>query len=211
MAAPLSADAPSTAKLRRAARGFQGALRSGLIIPWGDATDAPGDALGARTSWQVPLFLDLGMKISKPIWVGAYAGIGFGVAASDERVDPICEDASCTVFSLQLGLQVQYQFGASELINPWVSYGAGYEFVNQSISLGRYKESTSASGLTYARVGAGLDYRGDVGFGPYVEATAGQFAATTTELEDDQVYDGPIDGDAWHGWLMFGVRVVMSP
>jgi hypothetical protein len=211
--APVTADTPAGSKLRPTARGLQGALRSGLIIPWGDATDAPGDALGDRASWQVPLFLDAGFKINKPIWIGVYAGLGFGVAASDENADTACssDDASCSVLSLQLGLQAQYQFGASETYNPWVSYGAGYEFVQQSISLGDYQESTSASGITYARLGAGLDYRGDVGLGPYVEASAGQFAASTTEIDDDRVYDGPIDGAAWHGWFMFGVRVVMNP
>ncbi len=50
------------------------------------------------------------------------------------RLAELCaqDGFDCSVLSYQLGAQAQYHFGASEVYNPWVGYGLGYELVEQS-------------------------------------------------------------------------------
>ena len=191
-----------------AARGFQGALRSGASFPWGKASEAPGDDFSARTGWQVPITLDAGFKLSKPVFLGVYLGLSYGSSGSE-----LCAqgDVSCSLLSYHFGVQAQYQFGASETINPWVGYGVGYEIVEQSLESGEYSETQSSSGLTYLKAAVGADFRSVIGLGPFVEVTAGRFESSRTKIGDTVVHEGPVDESAWHGLLTVGVRLVVLP
>ncbi|HVJ14325.1 MAG TPA: hypothetical protein VM686_02750 [Polyangiaceae bacterium] len=191
-----------------AARGFQAALRSGFSLPWGKASEEPGDELSARSGWQVPVILDAGFKLNKPVFLGLYLGFGYGSGRA-EACD--AEGFDCRVLSYQFGVQGQYQFGASEAINPWIGYGIGYEILEQSISTEGYDETEISHGMTFAKLGLGADLRGVFGLGPFVEVSAGRFAASSTSVDETEVHEGPVDESAWHGMLSFGVRLVVLP
>jgi hypothetical protein len=191
-----------------AARGFQAALRAGYGLPWGRATADAGDELSARGGWQVPVFIDAGFKLNKPIFVGLYFGVGYGPGQADA-----CEagDFDCSTMSYQLGVQGQYQFGASEAINPWIGYGLGYEILAQSLSGEGYEEEQVSHGMTFAKLGIGIDMRQSFGLGPFAEVSAGRFAASSTSVDGVEVHEGPVDESAWHGMVSFGVRLTVLP
>jgi opacity protein-like surface antigen len=196
-----------------AARGFQAALRSGVQLPWGDASDLQGDELAARYGWQVPLLLDAGFKLRKPVFLGLYAGMGYGLVGDGNEAEAACRapGASCNVLSYQLGVQGQYHFGPSDRLNPWLGVGFGYEMVRQSLSSGTYSETQRSSGVTLLKLSFGIDYRSSFGFGPFVEASAGRYEATRTEVGGSRVHEGPVDPSAWHGFLTIGARLVVLP
>jgi hypothetical protein len=61
------------------------------------------------------------------------------------------------------------------------------------------------------KLGIGADLRGVFGLGPFVEVSAGRFAASSTSIGETQVHDGPVDDSAWHGLFTLGVRLVVLP
>jgi hypothetical protein len=196
-----------------AARGFQAALRSGVQLPWGNASDLQGDEQAARYGWQLPLVLDAGYKLSKPLLVGAYAGVGYGQVGNGNEADAACaaQGVSCSVLSFQLGVQAQYHFAPSDRINPWLGAGFGWEMARQSLSSGAYSETQQSSGLTLLKLALGADYRSSFGFGPFVEVSAGRYDVTRTEIDGERSHEGPVGSSAWHGFLMLGARLVVLP
>lgn len=196
-----------------AARGLQAAVRSGAQLPWGNASDLPGDDLSARYGWQVPLVVDVGFKLTKPIFLGLYAGAAYGRVGSGSEAEAACAapGVTCQVISYQLGLQGQYHFGPSDRLNPWLGAGFGYELVRQSLSTAGYSEQQQSAGLTVLKLAIGIDYRSAFGFGPFVEVSAGRYGTTRTEVAGVTVHEGPVEPSAWHGFLMVGARLVVMP
>jgi opacity protein-like surface antigen len=197
-----------------AARSFQAALRTGAQLPWGEASDAQGDALAARYAWQVPILVDVGFKLHKPWFVGLYGGVGYGNVGSGDAGEEACavENVSCSTLSYQLGVQAQYHLAPSDQLNPWLGLGAGYELFRQSLSAGSYREEQRTSGITLLKVMLGLDYR-MVGFGvgPFTELSLGRFQATRTLVGGEETHEGPVEPSGWHGFLTLGARVVVMP
>jgi hypothetical protein len=218
---PLPPGAPNTAlpkAAREASRGFQMALRTGISIPVGDASGATNDSLSRRYSWQLPLVADIGAKVTDALFIGGYVGVAFGGLGSDALTSQHCEDEAetdvdCSSFGFQLGAQAIYSLDPAAHWNPWVGYGIGYESTRQSISYEwrNYAEANTSSGITAAKLMLGADYRGAVGFGPYIEAAIGRFLRTSTELNDDTVHSGPLSNQAFHAWLTLGMRLVVMP
>ncbi len=204
-----------------ASTGFQMAIRSGLSFPFGNASGVSSDTLSRRYAWQVPIALDLGAKITPSIFVGAYVQLGFGAEGSDKEVAAFCDDndenfsndVSCSVLTARLGLLMNYQFSPDKVMNPWVGYGIGFESASQSLNDKQhgYTETTTVSGLTYAQLAGGIDFRGAVGVGPYAEVALGTFSRTSTEQYGRKVYSGSIDDRALHAWVTLGVRFVVRP
>src|SRR5688572_27293580 len=56
----------------KAREGLQMAFSTGLRFPMGDASGAPGDTLAARYSYQLPLVLDIGSKVTPHVHLGGY-------------------------------------------------------------------------------------------------------------------------------------------
>jgi opacity protein-like surface antigen len=196
-----------------AARGFQAALRSGVQFPWGEASDAEGDSLGARYAWQVPLLIDVGFKLDKPWFLGLYGGVGYGAVGSGDAAEQACaeKNVSCSTVSYQLGVQAQYHLAASDQLNPWLGVGAGYELFQQSLTAGKYQEEQRTSGVTLLKLMLGLDYRGTFGFGPFAEVSVGRFQATRTLVDGGESHEGSVDPSAWHGFVAIGARLVVLP
>jgi hypothetical protein len=198
------------------------ALRFGLSFPMGDATSAPLDSLGARYAWQVPIALDVGAKIGPSVFVGGYLLFAFGAEGSDALVESLCDDddddlendVNCNTSTLRLGLKAQYHFMPGEKTNVWVGYGAGFESSTQSIrdSQQGYAEATTVSGITWAELSVGADFRSKLfGVGPYAELALGRFDHSRTEMNSVETAAGDIADPAWHAWFSLGLRMILFP
>ncbi len=203
------------ATLPPAARGFQAALRSGLQLPWGEVGDAGGDELSARYGWQVPVSIDIGLKLAKPWFIGAYGGAAYGSIGSGNVAEQACAapGVTCSTLSYQVGAQVQFHLAPSDRLNPWFGLGGGYEWFRQELRSADYSEQQESSGLALLKAFIGLDYRYQrlFGFGPFIEMSLGRFQATRTFVDDQRTHEGPVEPGAWHGFLTLGARVVVLP
>jgi len=198
-------------------------LRTGVSLPVGAATGADSDLLGDRYAWQVPIYLGMGAKITRSVYVGAYVHLGIGAEGSDSLVEGLCDDndhdlendVSCSVLTARVGLEGQYHFEPAEWVNPWIGYGIGYEGATQTIRDREhgYEESHTASGITFAQLAGGLDYRmaKGIGGGPFLEAALGRFTRTTTRVNSEEVHSGSIDEPAVHAWISLGLRLTVRP
>jgi hypothetical protein len=197
------------------------AFRTGLAFPSGKASGTAGDSLARRYSWHWPLQLDLGSKVTEHVHVGGYMGFSIGAEGNDIDVEEYCDDddsnlendISCNAYGFRIGAQAQYHFAPDQTTNPWLGYGIGIESHTQSLQdrPRGYSERTTASGITYAKLDAGLDFRLPVGLGIYGEAALGRYTKSTTYIRGERVSTGAIDDRDWHLWLIFGVRLVVFP
>ncbi len=203
--------------------GVQLALRTGLSIPLGDASGAPRDEQRERYSVQVPFVFDIGAKFWPNVYIGGYLGFGVGAEGANERVEELCDDndgntendIECSAYTLRIGVEARYYFSPDATLDPWLSYGIGYEAATQSIDdrPQNRAEETTAGGIEFARLGVGFDWRASrvFGLGPLVEIAAGQYTHTRTEVNGVETFDGPIDDRALHGWATIGFRGVFFP
>jgi hypothetical protein len=218
-AAPGS-DAPPGPPPRPAASGFQAAFRTGLLVPFGEASGKSNDSLGRRYAWQIPFAVDLGARFAESFFAGVYFGFGFGSTGSDGELERACDDDDedgendivCSVWTLRAGLEGIYSFSPAAHMNPWVGYGIGYEASIASYSDREqgYSETITSSGITWAQLSAGIDFRKGVGIGPFLEVSIGEFRKTTTEIGDER-FRLPMNDRALHAWIMIGGRLVTNP
>ena len=207
----------------RPREGLQMAFSAGLRFPMGDATHAPGDSLAARYSYQLPLTLDIGAKVTKNIYAGGYLGWSWGAEGNANSVEEYCDDddsnlsndISCSTHAYRVGLEAQYHLSPEAEYNPWFGYGFGLETVNQSLrdAPRGFRQSTQSTALTLARLNLGVDYRSrsGVGMGLFSEASAGRFFHTRTEVDGNATYAGGVDDAAFHLWVGAGLRLVLFP
>jgi hypothetical protein len=217
------AESPTERPYAPARLGFQMAARLGLRFPTGQATGAPGDTLARRYSYQLPLALDVGYKVTKHVLLGGYLGFAYGAEGSQKDIDGYCEDddsglsndVSCSVFDYRMGILGQYHFIPAGKYNPWLGYSFGLEAVSQTLNdkPRGFKENTLTIGITYAKLDGGMDFRGKdgLGFGIYSEAAIGRYVSSRTEINGYTTYAGPIDDQHWHAWLGGGIRAVLLP
>jgi hypothetical protein len=78
---------------------------------------------------------------------------------------------------------------------------------------GRYRETSTASGIELARLSGGLDFRVKRGFGlgPFALLSIGRFGNQRTEIKNVVSHSGSIDDPALHAWLCLGLRMVVFP
>lgn len=203
--------------------GLQMAFSTGLRFPMGDATHASGDSLAARYSYQLPMVLDIGSKVTKDVFLGGYLGFAYGAEGNADAVEDYCEDddgnltndISCSTYAYKAGLEAQYHFAPADTYNPWIGYGAGVELFSQSLhdSTRHFEERTLSTALTPAKLDLGVDYRSKsgMGIGLYSEASAGRLVHSRTELNGSTSYVGRIEDPAWHFWVGAGLRLVLFP
>src|SRR5690606_23072304 len=122
-------------------------------------------------------------------------------------------DVSCNAVGVRLGAQVQYHFRPNQLTNPWVGYGIGFESMGQYLDDRErgYSERTTASGITFAKLDGGIDFRLGVGLGFYTELAFGRFTSSSTYINDSQTFSGKTKDRAVHVWTTLGFRLVIFP
>lgn len=165
-----------------------------------------------------PLILDLGGKVTRHIFVGAYLGFNLGKVGS--AYDTLCQGSvSCNANNVRIGLQIQAHLRPASRLNPWFGMGAGSEAttITAESRVGNYTQTlggtSSFQGPEYLHLSSGLDYRtNDVwGFGPFVAFTVGRYQTTTARNVAGINRTTAISEPASHQWLMIGVRGVLFP
>lgn len=183
-------------------RGFQLGVRTGVALPAGRLSE--GIAMDALAAAQIPLFLDIGAKISRYVFLGGYASFALG-GVSDRWDRNACRRGdACSSRSAHLGAQIQIHFGSFERANPWIGYGLGYEWLWTA----GFPETTY-HGWEFGRFMAGLDFRlsRDFGLGPFADATIAQYSTVSTAT----VQSSDIANGALHSWVTVGLRFVLFP
>jgi hypothetical protein len=195
--------------------GFELGGRVGYGIPLGKTADDNDSDLNEGISGQIPLWLDLGYRVTPNLMVGGYFSYGFGMLGDD--FEDGCEllNSDCGVADMRLGFQLQYHVQPGQSVDPWVGAGVGYEWLRVSVSPdGIDADSTgSIHGFEFLNLQAGLDFPVGPGggIGPFLAFTLGQYdtissscdgSACGTDDEDSE----EVDDKALHQWLFLGVR-----
>ena len=188
--------APSTPTLEVGAR-------TGASIPVGSAIR--GASLGDAIDAQVPIQLDLGVRLMPNLFVGAYGSYGLVFPA-----DKACGGASCSGSDVRVGVQAHYHFRPEHTLDPWLGVGAGYEWLTLRESQDGVDRSATLRGFELVNLQAGLDYRvGHFGIGPFAGFSVGQFdkldeSITARGITRDASVDVP--NTALHEWVTVGLR-----
>ncbi len=185
--------------------GFQMAIGSGYAFPLGDVDSSLTQE--EFISGQVPLLLDIGFKVTPTFYIGLYTGVGFGGAGS--MLDDVCTSpgVDCSSSTIRMGINTQYHFLPDERWNPYIGYGVGYEVATLSATGPGGEANLTTTGLEFARLALGIDYRASsvIGFGPYVDLGAGAYSSMSDGTSTLDLNVGI------HGWLHFGVRMTLLP
>jgi hypothetical protein len=207
-------------------------FRSGYAVPFGkiyERHDRPDD-LRHFASGQVPVWFDIGARISDKLFVGGY--FQYGVVVFSDALERECVDleqrkatadeavvADCSFHDLRLGAQIQFHFGKPGLrLDPWVGGGVGYEW----LSLGMFYQgggsatdgdlSETLHGFEFMNLQSGLDLRmsDSTAFGPFVALTLSTYRIARSSCDGDcGDWDHEwtsIDDEVFHQWLYFGIR-----
>lgn len=135
----------------------------------------------------LPLWLDVGYRIDKHWYAGAFAQVGF--ALQTRHACPVSD--SCHATDYRFGAEGQYHFRPVKKLDPWVGLGFGYELYDV--------EGAVARGFELVNVQGGLLFRTSrrSGVGPFVAFTMGRFSK----------FGGvPVETSASHEWFMLGVH-----
>lgn len=175
--------------------------RLGVGIPGGEIEkDAK---LGDFVSWTVPVQLEAGFG-GERFSAGGYLRIAPGKL--DSAVADGCDalGASCSVFDLAIGAQLDFRFAPGNA-GPWVGGFAGYEVLRYDFAIGGSEASVSAKGWELGAQG-GIDFAwGVLRMGPYGSIGLGQFTKSTVESGGASASQEIAD-KAIHTWIQLGMR-----
>lgn len=214
------ADDPGAAVAHRAPparRGFQMALRTGFAMPFGTAQKAgntlPKTKMSDFVTGQIPLFIEIGGKPIKQLFIGGYLGLGIGGAAGDTKDYCDERDMDCLGVSTRFGVEVQYHILPHEDLNPWVGYGIGFESVSVAVKDGDEDGSLNYGGFEFARLSGGVDFRISrvFGIGPFADFSLGTYGTYRWDAPQFPDSDGDVSETAIHEWLTVGARFVFFP
>ena len=198
-----------------ASRFLQIAFRTGVAIPSGNISAATNDAMSNDFGPQVPLLLELGVKVHPMIFLGAYGGPSFGWTGSDFS-NAQCgsgSSRSCLGADWRVGLEVQVHFLPAERFNPWIGYGLGFEAASAWASGGGGAGTgINLTGFELGRFAVGMDVRLSryFGFGPFIGVDFGSYSHEHLQGTGGSV-DGSIANTSLHEWTTLGVRAVLFP
>jgi hypothetical protein len=200
------------------------ALRTGFGLPLGryasirtlaSFRDTDVNALADDTYGAIPIWLDVGYRLSARWMFGAYVMAGLVLPRTAASSDPLgggCPDGlDCSAFGLRLGLQAQYRFAPGEPLDPWLGFGLGYEWIQSEIEGELFafpvEASTSHAGPDLLHLQGGLDVAlaERLAAGPFLSISAMRYGRCSATLSGDEVAC-ELSEQSWHGWLVLGVR-----
>ncbi len=214
---------------------FEMGARLGYGFPFGalDATPPGGNPASERMRrlliGQVPLWLDVGVRLQKQFFIGGYVQYGIGILpknVSDEcntlqtEVDAAGGTSTCKGFDTRLGAEFLYHLMPTGDVDPWLGVGIGYEWAGESIGFDAQGQSINttvkAHGFEFLNFQAGFDIPATetVGIGPFLMFTLAQYSNVSVGCTGSVCTDAgftsdisqEIKGKALHEWLLFGVR-----
>lgn len=209
-------------------RAFEIGMRAGLGLGFGESLQRNnGDRVRLVDSgnFTVPLWLDLGVRIHRNFYVGAFGQYQY--VNPKRGVDSFCERNAatgverdeCSAYTLMGGLMGRVHFLPSSSADPWIGVGFAYEYLKEgwtdATPIGRAEQSASFKGFQFFNLQAGADF--DLGggwkLGPYAAFALTQFTRVNASLTGagplSASFDGPISevGETRiHGWTNVGIR-----
>ncbi len=194
------------------ASGFTAALRAGYGLALGDADGTT--KLSDIYSGQIPFWADVGYRIDRSMFVGAFFQYGLAFLNKDNFVDPttgtpVCNQSgvSCSGYSMRFGVEFLYNFMPDASFAPWGGIGVGYEIAKASLDVSGVSASVGVKGFEFANLQLGGDYRvsPDIAVGPYVAFSIGQYSTLDVDTPLGSA-SGDIADKKMHMWLQFGVK-----
>jgi hypothetical protein len=186
--------------------GFQAGIRTGYSLPMGELR--AGRELSSLASGQLPVIVDVGVKLVPSLFLGVYLGLGFGGVAGAAKNSCAVANAECEVAGFHLGIEAQYHFLPAGSVNPWLGYGLGYESSSAARRVAGTTTTMTLSGVEFARLMAGVDFRLTrvLGAGPFVDLS---MASYNTYTNGSTAMD--FSDTSTHQWLTLGARFVFFP
>src|SRR4051812_36245256 len=138
--------------------GFSLGVRAAFAWPYGGLDDSTDVAQVINNL--VPVRIDAGYWINRNIYVGLYGHYGFAFSNCNLG-------RSCSAHDLNFGIEGIYNLAPTQMIQPWVGLGFGYEILNLNSS----GDETTFKGLELGNVELGFD------FAPSKNMTIGVFGA----------------------------------
>jgi outer membrane protein W len=188
--------------------GFELGFRTGYAMPFGKGSSDEIRDLREGVSGTIPIWLDLGYRLTPHFSVGAFGEYAPGFAGA--WWDSFCENGNvnCSVHDIRVGAQMHYHFLPFQTLDPWLGVGAGYEWLVFSTSSGDKEASLTAPGIEFVHAQAGIDFPIDRDvaalLGPFVGFSIGQFSRFSCNSEG--TICPSIQKKTLHEWLTFGIR-----
>jgi hypothetical protein len=173
---------PAEAAAPAKVNAFEIAFGLGVVTPSGDFTARPGDSVRQQAQTGASAEVALGFRFDRHASIaltGAYAhyDVGPGVPAS-------AEGAWYSTHGFGAGLSGTWHFVPDGLLDPWVSFGAGWRAVRLVERRTTAAEQTTATpgvrhGVDVVQARVGLEWRltSSIALGPFLGADATVFLA----------------------------------
>ena len=213
----LSLSASAGTALAEAPTGFEAGLRISYGRPFGELDGRPNSDLKDLAKGQVPLWFDLGGRLSPHIFLGLYVQYGFAFIGNEDILELACGDVvECKLRDVRLGGQLHAHLLPSKIVDPWIGFGLGYEWLRLKATgesfLEDVKVVSTLRGAELANIQGGIDYEGADGaaIGLFVSYSVGSFSAHTLKCDpksacgDAESQD--IEQKSLHYWLLVGLR-----
>jgi hypothetical protein len=201
--------------------------RTGYGVPAQGSSAGVGDTLDSEIAGQIPLWVDLGVRIRPEFFVGAYFDYGVGIPGEllslycDQVTNGFHEDG-CSSRDIRLGGEMAFHFLPKASLDPWVGAGFGLEWEGWDIDAhvptgGKRSISVTGNGLEHLNLHFGLDYGLSHHFsiGPFVTMALSEFRSRSVSCrgacKDVTLPDTAITDKTLHEWLFVGIRAVFLP
>ncbi len=218
--APASSGATRTGGLPP--RAFEIGARAGIGYGFGEALQRNTGESGRLVdsgNFTVPLWLDLGVRVHRYFYVGAFGQYQY--VNPKRGVDSFCTHSrdECSAYSLMGGLMGRVHFLPNTKADPWVGVGFAYEYLRDRATEGPAERVVSYRGFQFFNLQAGADFELGSGFkiGPYAAFALTQFTRISASLTGagplSQSFEGAIAdvGETRiHGWMNLGIRGVVG-
>jgi outer membrane protein W len=197
----LALGATSASAKDAADKNFRIGARFGYAIPGGNLGNSGSSSLHDNVSHQIPIAIDVGYLLTPHLLVGAYGQYGFAT----HRAQPYAwGGARGSASDLNFGVQAQYHSLLSQMLDPWVGLGAGYEILDQHNG---DLDTLRLRGFEFAKLQAGLDFQVSDTFalGPFLSYSLGEYSnykVTGGGLGSS----GDIAPKSMHEWFTVGVK-----
>lgn len=217
LAQPTAATAPTGPLERARSTGIEIDYRMGYGLPAGQATEGADGALSNRFTGMLPLIFGLGYRVHPRVSVGGYFQYGIGFT-NDRGLHGFCSRPgySCPSSVVRWGGDVRFRLLPRWRLDPWLGVGMGYEEGSTHIHPSNDESASlsdvrvTVSGLEYAHLEAGADYRlfGNLAVGAFATMTVAHYShETITRAEPGSPPPTSIPGRSVHEWMLLGVRL----
>jgi hypothetical protein len=185
--------------------------RLGIGVPLGNVDGLTVDTLGATVGLLFPLWLDMGVRIARRLYVGPYFAVGLGTTGDAINAgNTYCQ--SCYILDTRLGLNVHYHLRPNAEADPWFGLGSGYEWLQITTMARGASSSAGISGWEIVDAQLGVDFamQPTVRIGPFASFSVAQYEPVAVYVYGVSKGFYYLPPAALHEWLMVGIRAVFD-